>query len=139
MGDGGVCGGQLDLVGCTRRRRILMFPSSRGAARGDPSRRTLRIWAEGSRARRTRAHAFYAPQVKPRRADGTARAKCVGALRQAQDKLRISSVAGINKGQSRESDRPPPFAKDARKGALAVASSILLEMWSAEPPGWCSA
>ncbi len=34
-------------------------------------------------------------EVKPRRADGTARAKCVGALRQAQDKTPV--VAGINK------------------------------------------
>ncbi len=34
------------------------------------------------------SHARNAPQVKPRRADGTARAKCVGVLRQAQGKLR---------------------------------------------------
>ncbi len=56
----------------------------KGSLAGDPSQRTLRISAAGSRF----AHARKAPQVKPRWADGTARAKCVGVLRQAQDKLR---------------------------------------------------
>ena len=54
----------------------------------DPSQSTLRISAEGSHAQRTRAHASRRLKGKLRRADGTARAKCVGALQQAQGNCR---------------------------------------------------